>query len=62
MAVPKTLTDAINSQPATVEIVALDASSTTARDIPYSEIYRESTGVIETPTQRLQRIAVPDAS
>jgi hypothetical protein len=49
MPVPKTLTDAINSQPASVEIVVLDATSTTARQIPYSEIYRGSTGVLETP-------------
>lgn len=62
MAVPKTLTDAIGSQPATVEIVALDSTSTTARDIPYSEIYREATGVIETPIQRIQRLSALDGN
>lgn len=59
MSVPKTLTEAINSQPAFVNIVAASETSTTAREIPYSEIYRESTGIRETPVQRLQRLAAP---
>jgi hypothetical protein len=55
--VPSTLTEALNSQPACVKIIGLDQTSTTVREVPYTEIYRESTGVRETPAQRLQRIA-----
>jgi hypothetical protein len=57
MRVPKTLTEAINSQPATVEVVDPSKTQTTARQIPYSEIYRESTGIRESPIERLQRIS-----
>jgi hypothetical protein len=60
MSVPETLTDAINLQPARIEIVALHTTSSTLREIPYSEIYRASTGVRETPAERLQRIADAD--
>jgi len=60
MAVPNTLTEAINAQPAILRVVAFSETSTTARDIPYSEIYRESTGVRETPVQRLQLTGSPD--
>jgi hypothetical protein len=57
---PKTLTDAINSQPASVEVVGMAQTSTTVREVPYAEIYRESTGIRETPVQRLQRVADAD--
>ncbi len=60
MPVPRTLTEAINSQPACIEVVGLHQTSTTVREVPYAEIYRESTGVRETPAQRLQRIADAD--
>lgn len=62
MSVPKTLTEAINAQPVAVVFVGLDQTSTTVREMPYAEIYRESTGVRETPAQRLQRIAYDDAA
>jgi hypothetical protein len=32
-----------------------------AREIPYAEIYRERTSLIETPIQRLQRAAEDEA-
>jgi hypothetical protein len=60
MAVPRTLTEAMNAQPATIEIVGFHQTSSTVREVPYAEIYRESTGVRETPVQRLQRIADDD--
>jgi hypothetical protein len=28
-----------------------------AREVPYAEIYRDSTGLIETPIERIQRAA-----
>lgn len=60
MGVPKTLTDAINSQPGSIVLIGADRTVSTVREVPYSEIYRESTGVRETPAQRMQRIAADD--
>lgn len=56
MNVPKTLTEAANSQPATVEVIGLTQTSTNVREVSYEESYRDSTGVRETPIERLQRI------
>lgn len=60
MSVPRTLTEAINSQPARIQVIGLHETSSTVREIPYAEIYRESTGVRETPAERIQRIADDD--
>lgn len=60
MPVPKTLTEAINSQPGTILIVGADRTISTVREVPYSEVYRGSTGVRESPAQRLQRMADQD--
>jgi hypothetical protein len=62
MTVPKTLTEAMNSQPAIVSIVAASVTSTNTREVPYSEVYRESTGIRETPVERLQRLNILDRS
>lgn len=58
--VPRTLTEAINSHPARIEIVGAHETSTTVRQVPYAEIYWASTGIRETPAQRLQRAADED--
>jgi hypothetical protein len=60
MTVPDTLTDAINAQPASIILIAQQLTSSSVRDVPYDELYRSSTGVRETPAQRLQRIARED--
>jgi hypothetical protein len=62
MNMPKTITEAINSQPASVRVVGLAQTSTNVRDVPYSEIYRESTRIRETPAQRLQRVVEDDSA
>lgn len=59
--VPKTLTDAINSQPARVQLLGLHGTMSSVRQVPYSEVYRESTSVRETPVARLQRITSVDS-
>lgn len=61
MRVPKTLTEAANAHPAKIEAAGLDRTSSTVRSVPYSELYRASTVLRETPVQRLQRIADADA-
>jgi hypothetical protein len=60
MPVPRTLTEALNAHPATIEVVGLYQTSSTVRPVPYKEIYRESTSVRETPVERMQRIADAD--
>ena len=53
---PKTLTEAASAQPVAVMMLSGDWTASNTRDIPYEETYRESTGVMETPAQRWQRI------
>lgn len=37
------------------------AHLSSAREIPYAEIYQQSTGLIETPIERIQRAAEDEA-
>lgn len=47
-----------------IVLVFGDAESTcsTFRHLPYSEIYRQASGVMETPAQRIQRAAADEQS
>ena len=61
----KTLTEALASGQV-VEIyrglsAASFASFSSAREIPYAEVYRERTGIVETPIERMQRAAEDEA-
>lgn len=61
MTVPRTLVEAANAQPAVFIIEAQGGTAaSTVRRIPYTEIYRESTILRETPAQRIQRITGSD--
>jgi len=58
----KTLTE---SQAEAVLIVVYRGTNTahlsSAREVPYVEIYRQSTGLIETPIERIQKAAEDEA-
>jgi len=54
-----TLTEAQNQSRIKVYIVEMNRTRSTSRIIPYSEIYRERTGIMETPAEHLQK-AVED--
>jgi hypothetical protein len=59
---PKTLTEA-HAAGGIIEIYQ-GANATylsNAREVPYAEIYRDRSGVIETPVQRLQRAGQDEA-
>jgi hypothetical protein len=43
-------------------IERLDGSLSNARHVPYAETYRLSTGIRETPVERLQRAADDEAA
>jgi hypothetical protein len=59
---PETLTEAVAQAGLIVIRRTVNASNlSTAREIPYSEIYRQSTGLIESPVERLQRAADDEA-
>jgi hypothetical protein len=60
MAVPKTLTAALNTHRTRIVALGVQQTSTNVREVSYAERYRESTGIRETPTARLQRIADAD--
>lgn len=53
----RSLTETLRRSGAVVFIEQTDASFSSARQIPYAETYRLSTGVRETPVERLQRAA-----
>jgi hypothetical protein len=56
------LTEARRSGGATVMIERLDASYSNVRTVPYTEAYRLSSAVRETPVERLQRAAEDEAA
>ncbi len=56
------LTEAQRQSGATVMIERVDASLSNARHVPYAESYRLTTGVHETPVERLQRAAEDEAA
>jgi hypothetical protein len=56
------LTEARRRSGAAVMIERIDASYSSTRTVPYAETYRLSTGVRETPVERLQRAAEDEAA
>ena len=56
-----TLTKAQNMANIQYYVVASDNASSNSRIIPYVEIYRGSTGVMETPIEHMQRAAEDEA-
>lgn len=56
------LTEAQRRSGAVLVIERTDASHSNARNVPYAELYRLSTGVHETPIERLQRAAEDEAA
>ncbi len=56
------LTEARRRSGAVVMVESIDASHSNVRTVPYAEVYRLSTGVRETPVERLQRAAEDEAA
>jgi hypothetical protein len=59
---PKTLTEAQAAGGIIVISGAINAAHlSNSRQVPYAEMYRERTGVIETPIEHIQRAAEDEA-
>lgn len=56
MNLPPTLTDAAR-QPGLFILSPADPTCCSAREVPYSEIYRDANSVIESPAEHIQRAA-----
>lgn len=56
------LTEARRLSGASVMIERINASYSNTRMVPYAETYRLSTGIVETPVERLQRAAEDEAA
>lgn len=55
---PQTVTEAQLQSQYAVVFIGIDAnSSSTARVVPYAELYRSRTGLMETPVEHLQEAA-----
>jgi hypothetical protein len=54
-----TLTEAQNKSRITILNLDINGTYSNSRIVPYSEIYRESTGIMDTPTEHFQK-AVED--
>jgi transposase-like protein len=61
-AAPRTLVEASNTHPFVFILDGGRSAASTSREIPYSEVYRESTSKRETPAQRLQRVTSMDST
>ena len=54
----KTLTEAARGS--RVTFVRRSSNDSNARAVPYVDLYRASTGILETPAERLQRVSRED--
>ena len=61
LAEPQTLTDAVGQSQVVYVERGLFANQSNAREVPYAEVYRDSSSVRETPIARIQRVAEGDA-
>lgn len=52
-----TLTEANARNPLQVSVITRDPTMSSARVIPYAEIYRQSSGLMPNPIDRLQQAA-----
>ena len=57
MELPATLTEAQSRNGFLMVTLGLGSNYSSGRHIPYAERYRASTGLMETPIERLQRAA-----
>lgn len=58
--IPETLTDAEARSRYCVHVVGSYHTQSTSRSIPYAEVYRGRTSMMETPAQQLQKAAEED--
>jgi hypothetical protein len=58
--IPKTFTEAQQRSGFSVVIIGSDRTQSNSRFVPYAEVYRGRTSLIETPAEHLQKAAQED--
>lgn len=61
MNLPSTLTEALAASQLRVRVLT-GSRSQTSREVPYDELYRDSSSLMETPIERIQRAAEEERS